>query len=360
MSCEIGLGSSVDTEAPSLEISNPPSDAIIRDEFAISGTWGDDGSISEVSVELVRLDNKTPYKFSGIVTKDEKDKKKGTWSIIINPVENGIIDGSYEAVVSIKDNGGHKTTMARSFTLDNTPPVMLLSRPSVKFGQAGFDNYGRSFTLEGKAADDSGVRLIEVSVFDLNDTSGIPLKTIELQNIPLTIEQDVAVFASDNETMKKNYAAIYGHTDADGNIKSDEMNNSEQRYCTIRIYDEAQRYPSNGSTQTAEDQKGNSTDVYYMDTDVSAVLQGKYKITDLYNMLNGSYGIKTERGASADAEVQNVKEVLHSAEVRKSKFSINPSNNPKYIVTSAAVKQKNKKLNDIDYQFTAGNRYLEI
>ncbi len=360
MSCEIGLGSSVDTEAPSLEISNPPSDAIIRDEFAISGTWGDDGSISEVSVELVRLDNKTPYKFSGIVTKDEKDKKKGTWSIIINPVENGIIDGSYEAVVSIKDNGGHKTTMARSFTLDNTPPVMLLSRPSVKFGQAGFDNYGRSFTLEGKAADDSGVRLIEVSVFDLNDTSGIPLKTIELQNIPLTIEQDVAVFASDNETMKKNYAAIYGHTDADGNIKADEMNNSEQRYCTIRIYDEAQRYPSDGSSQSEEDKKGNCTDTYYMDTDVSALLQGKYKITDLYNMLNGSYGIKTERGAAADAEVNNVKELLQGAQVTKSKFSINPSNNPKYIVTSAAVKQKNKKLNDIDYQFTAGNRYLEI
>ena len=360
MSCEIGLGSSVDTEAPSLEITNPPSDAIIRDEFAISGTWGDDGSISEVSVELVRLDNKTPYKFSGIVTKDEKDKKKGTWSIIINPLENGIIDGSYEAVVSIKDNGGHKTTMARSFTLDNTPPVMLLSRPSVKFGQAGFDNYGRSFTLEGKAADDSGVSLIEVSVFDLNTPTETPLKTIELKNVPLTIEQDVAVFGSDNETMKNNYAAIYGHTDANGNIKQDEMNNSEQRYCTIMIYDEAQRYPSDGSAQSEADKKGNSTDTYYMDTDISGLLQGKYKITDLYNMLNGSYEIKTGRGTSANSEVQAVKEDLQKVKVNKSKFSINPSNNPKYIVTSAVVKDKNKNLDDVDYQFTAGNRYLEV
>ena len=38
ISCEIGLGESVDTEAPSLEITNPPADAIIRDEFAISGS----------------------------------------------------------------------------------------------------------------------------------------------------------------------------------------------------------------------------------------------------------------------------------------------------------------------------------
>ena len=57
LSCEIGLGSSVDTEAPSLEILNPPSDAVIRDKFAISGKWKDDGSLSEVFVDMVRLDN---------------------------------------------------------------------------------------------------------------------------------------------------------------------------------------------------------------------------------------------------------------------------------------------------------------
>lgn len=360
ISCEIGLGASVDTEAPSLEISNPPSDAIIRDEFAISGTWGDDGTISSVTVELVRLDNKSSYPFAGTFSSNPEDAKNGTWKVIINPVDNGLTDGTYEALVAIHDEGGHTTTMARSFTLDNTPPIMLLSRPSVKINQAGFDNYGRSFSLEGKAADDSGVSFIEVNVYDIADTTNTPLKTIKLQNIPLTIEQDVAVFDSDNETMKSNYAAIYGHTDENGQIRVDEMNNTEQRYCTITIYDDAQRYPSDGSAQSEDDTKGNSTDVYYMDTDVSALLQGKYKITDLYNMLNGSYGIKTARGAAAESEAQAVIESLRSIEVTRNKFSINPSNNPKYIVTSAAVKQSNKKLNDIDYQFTAGNRYLEI
>ena len=56
-SCEIGLGSSVDTEAPSLEITNPPSDSVIRDDFAIQGTWTDDGSISSVTVDITRLEN---------------------------------------------------------------------------------------------------------------------------------------------------------------------------------------------------------------------------------------------------------------------------------------------------------------
>ncbi|SFI43010.1 hypothetical protein SAMN04487775_101325 [Treponema bryantii] len=360
LSCEIGLGASVDTEAPALEITNPPSDSVIRDEFSITGTWADDGTISGVSVELVRLDNRTSYPFTGTVTKDSHDHKKGVWKIVINPKENNIIDGTYEALVAITDDGGHTTTMARSFTLDNTPPIMLLSRPSVPFSQSGFDNYGRSFTLEGKAADDSGVSLIEMKVFDLNGSNSVPLKTIELKNVPLTIDQDVAVFASDDEVMKKNYAAIYGHTDANGNIKSDEMNNTEQRYCTITIYDDSQRYPSDGSSQTDSDKRGNSTDVYYMDTDIAALLQGKYKITELYSMLNGSYGIKNARGAEAAAEIQSVKKILNNAKVNKSKFSINPSNNPKYIVTSAVVKQSDKTLRDIDYQFTAGNRYLEV
>ena len=172
-SCEIGLGASVDTEAPSLEISNPPSDAIIRDEFAITGSWGDDGSISAVYVQMNNIENGTKKEFSGTSekTKSEKDNNKGTWKIYINPMENGLIDGTYEAIIAIKDNGGHTTTMARTFVIDNTPPVLVLSRPSTKDGSKGFDNYGRTFSLEGKAADDNEVNLIEVNIFENADST---------------------------------------------------------------------------------------------------------------------------------------------------------------------------------------------
>jgi hypothetical protein len=53
-SCDIGigLGAAVDTEPPTLEITNPPTSAIIRDTFVITGTWTDDGSIKDVIVDL--------------------------------------------------------------------------------------------------------------------------------------------------------------------------------------------------------------------------------------------------------------------------------------------------------------------
>ena len=349
LSCEIGLGSAVDTEAPALEIGMPPADAIIRDAFVISGSWTDDGSISEVNVSMTRLDNGQSYPFTGSVSEGEKN---GTWSVSINPLEESLLDGTYEALVSISDNGGHTTTMARTFTIDNTPPVMLLSRPSTKAVENGsFDSYGQTFTLEGKAADDNDVSLIEVNIYETSSSS-TPIKTIQLTNVPLTIEQDVAIF---NANESNAYSAIYGHTDANGIILPDERDHTEKRYCTITIYDSAQRYPADGSGQTDEDRKGNSTDSYYMNSEMTDILSS-YKITDLYHILNGSLTDGSGRAAAPAAVVQQ----LSQKAVNKSQFSLNPANNPHFVVTSRNALNEEKTLDNPEYQLTAGNSQIEV
>ena len=74
--CEIGLGAAVDTEAPSIDIVTPPVDSIVRNEFALKGTWDDDGSIEGVTVTLKRTDGYgTPSKYEATVT-DIKGKKE--------------------------------------------------------------------------------------------------------------------------------------------------------------------------------------------------------------------------------------------------------------------------------------------
>ena len=343
-SCEIGLGGAVDTQAPSLTIDSPKVDSVIRDVFAISGRWSDDGTIDSLNVTLKRTDGKgTEAKIAGEWVKDDQLKETGTWRAIIDYKEASLSDGTYQATVSIKDKGHHETTQSTTFTIDNTAPVLVLSRPSIKDGQNGFDNYGRTFTLEGKAADDNDVSLIEVKIFE-NADSTEPLKVVELKNVPLTIEQDVAVYEADKEN---DYSVIYGDT---------EFGKAAQRYCTVTIYDGAQRYPQDGSEQTEEDKKGNSINTYYMNSEMTSLLQGSVKITDLYHMMNGSYEADEARSASTD----NIISQLESYKVSKSKFSINPANNPKYIVSSGNVLEANKDLDDVDYQLTAGNRYIEI
>ena len=55
--CEIGLGSSVDTEAPKIDFADETvaSGAVVRDAFAVFGTFDDDGSIDSVKATLTNL-----------------------------------------------------------------------------------------------------------------------------------------------------------------------------------------------------------------------------------------------------------------------------------------------------------------
>lgn len=353
---EIGLGSSVDTESPELTIQTPPADAVIRDTFAIRGVWKDDGTIDSVSVNMVPIKGGKSQQYIGSFTENGVQRDNGSWIIVVKPQESGLIDGVYEAVVAIKDKGGHTTTMARSFTIDNTPPIMFLSRPGTKESSNGnFDSYGQTFTLEGKAADDNDVELIEVNIYE-NPDSTEPLneKPIELTRVPLTIEQDVAVFEPGESNV---YSMIYGHTDENGIIippAEGEQYEAVQRYCTIKIYDGAQRYPEDGSPQTEADKKGNNTNSYYINSETASYFSG-YKITDLYHILNETYVSEKD-----DINLDTIKNQLENLAVQKSQFSLNPANNPKYVVTSRNVLKYGKNLEDIDYQLTAGNSYIEI
>ena len=119
-SCEIGLGSAVDTEPPALEITNPPVDSIVRGDFAVKGSWTDDGSIGSVKVTLNRTDGK-----GTAISSDAKvsgSDGKGKWSAVFDPAVTTILDGSYEALIEITDTAGHKTTQTRTFGIDNTAP----------------------------------------------------------------------------------------------------------------------------------------------------------------------------------------------------------------------------------------------
>ena len=50
--CDVGLGESVDTGAPSLSISYPPEGAVVRDWFRLAGSCSDDKGVSRVAVTL--------------------------------------------------------------------------------------------------------------------------------------------------------------------------------------------------------------------------------------------------------------------------------------------------------------------
>ena len=172
-SCEIGLGPSVDTQPPSISIEKPEVDMVIRQKFIMSGTWSDDGTIASISVKLKRTDGKpldgkeTERTFTGTFEKSLEIKDTGTWKAEINPLEEGmeIIDGTYQATVYIKDKGNHTTTQSTTFTIDNTPPVLILSKPNSAPGDKTMSAYGQRLFLEGSVADSTKDTWIEISFY---------------------------------------------------------------------------------------------------------------------------------------------------------------------------------------------------
>ena len=103
LACNIGLGEAVDTQVPRLSIETPPVDAIIRDNFAIGGTWNDDGELDSVEIILKRTDEKDALlrvssgpkielKSNAVTT----SRGKGTWSCLVEPK-------SINSLYSLKD-----------------------------------------------------------------------------------------------------------------------------------------------------------------------------------------------------------------------------------------------------------------
>lgn len=108
-SCEVGLGESVDTEPPKIEVVSPSAGSIVRDKFTISGTCSDEQKVQSVEVQLFYIDedSKEVTKFPseneyypGVV-----DKKGLSWSCTIDPFDKNlhIPDGTYEICARATD-----------------------------------------------------------------------------------------------------------------------------------------------------------------------------------------------------------------------------------------------------------------
>lgn len=320
-SCEIGLGAAVDTQPPKIEIQNPPVDAVIRDNFALGGTFDDDGSIKSVRAVLTRIGSDEKIEITDFnLTKDAKEKGAGAWTIPVDTLDSQgkklISDGSYQASITIKDNAGRETIQNTTFTVDNTPPVLILQRPATDvsvINEDDIDTFGKTFTLEGRAADDNNIDHIDIKIFSDPQKTDL-IHTVTLQNVPLSIALDVAKWGQEDQ----NYEKIYGSTTQDG---------AKKRYCSIEAYDSAQRYPADGTDQSAQDKNGNFTDEYYLYNDIAGSSIANYKVTELYSIMSGNY---SSAGRSAEDTIASVKSVLSSLKKDSGCFKLNPLNNPTY------------------------------
>ena len=339
---EIGLGPAVDTEAPKLKVYEASNDSadlnykpvpkagdVVRSYFMLAGQATDDKEIKSFTIAFKNIRDTSAEDITFSVT---PDALTGEWAIIIDPAQEianaqkaaqesvndydseqivvpelpagmkaetkKIPDGEYQVTFTVIDNVSHETIVTRQFTIDNTPPVIVIDRPSSKYDaeENEIDSYGQSFTLEGQAADDNDVARIDVMVFDKDsdDFEPTPKITITKENIPSRINMDIATFS---EGIENDYSAIYGSSTTEGAINK--TFNFE-----LAAYDGAIRYPLEGAP-SEEDKLGNKTNTYYLYDDISTIFADYgIKITDVYHMFNGSYSAESTDSSETSERAQ--------------------------------------------------------
>lgn len=157
-SCEVGLGESVDINAPVVKVISPERTGYILQDFSVTGTAEDDFGISSMTLQIEPLDNATEdntYKFRVQNNTWEKydnssqnwvpynyasssisgNKKKFNWNLdfsLDNSVQSGTDFLITTQIYDFYSNESKDSRDERSVTVDMVPPVVSLIAPVVK------------------------------------------------------------------------------------------------------------------------------------------------------------------------------------------------------------------------------------
>lgn len=348
--CSVGLGESVDTEVPKIEITYPPASSAVRDWFYLAGTASDDKGVASVSVsaenistnEITDLGTFTP----------EKD---GTWAVKINEKDSAenykLKDGTYTFCVITKDTSNQKSAPAyRTIEVDNTPPVFVIKNPgTIKAGKPSA--FGSILKIVGAAADDHDIYELSLAVYDNPAMEGEPKAVISEKNVDKTDGINVTLarynLAVDSgeaaaDELHNNYLKIY---DAAGG-------GNQNFFASVTLKDSAGVWQD--CTKNQPSSVGNSTNGgLYLNDSVYETLMGKkskygLSAADFMRLLNGTYkntavsASSEERTAAAtqasldDEAKKEILKILGERKTETSKtplaFSLNKNANPTYTV----------------------------
>ena len=348
LSCEVGLGESVDTEAPKISITYPDAKSVIKDRFVLAGECSDDRMVSSVQVTILDSSNNpvTGYELKAPVV--ESAKSGQVWSVEINAKNADgsypLKDGKYTFRTIATDGAGRKSApFERDLEIDNTAPVFVINSPGSTETET---SYGSVLKVEGSIAEAHSVKSMALTVYDTNGIEKASWK-----------EENINIAGGTSVTFAKYYSNT-GGTDTllerYNNIYDSQKGGFQAFKCSVELTDSSCVYqkpdfvPSyNRSSDAGQSvsSDGNTTcDVWLYDdiygTDAKYVLMGTkasevwgkaFEVSDFMNILNGTVPYDTP-----NADGKTVLEVLNSAKTDTSekslKMKLNKDANPTYTV----------------------------
>lgn len=357
--CSVGLGESVDTEVPKIEITYPPASSAVRDWFYLAGNCSDDKGVDSIVVSAKNISTNENFTLGTAIP-----AKDGTWQIKINEKDSGdnykLKDGTYTFSVIATDSSKQQSAPnIRTLELDNTAPVFVIKNPGTTKSDSPAP-FGLILKIVGAAADEHEIYELELKVYSSADMSGEPKATLIEKNVDKTdginvtlarYNPDVALGAAAADELHNNYLSIY----------NDEGGGDQQLFASVTLRDSAGVWQN--PLHTAAESIGNSTSGgLYLNDDIYDELMGKkskYGLTaaDFMKIINGTYknvtaetsenensennrAVETDSKKITEENIQEVLAILNKAKTDTSStplsFKLNKDANPTYEVMGFA------------------------
>lgn len=324
LSCDVGLGSAVDTQAPTLNVTYPATLSTVRGQFVFGGTCADDQKVTSVTVRALNSELGKSYgPYAATVADDAK-----SWTFSFNKKAEGkdsyngweMPDGKYTLEAVARDASGKSSgTGAITIDIDNTEPIFILNSP----GTTDIKNptvSGSSFKITGTIADDHSIKYMRVNVYE--NEGGRKGKLLELfkkENIETSGGTSVALFGKKDDVYTKLY----------GDIKNASSIGTKTFFCEIELEDSAYEY--NDFKNNTSGKTGNISKKVYLYDSVYQKFQSSsgygLEAAKIKSIVNETL---TEVNGTAASVVR--KEFLDSAAQSSLAFGLNPNANPKYVV----------------------------
>ena len=389
-SCKVvGLGGTIDIKPPSNVITYPPKNAVVRRAFVIAGTCSDDTQVKSVTVSITNTGTKRSY---GPFEAELSDDKK-SWSITLNKEKRNVSnhpyagwdypDGKYSVTAYATDAEDKRSDVtANAFTIDNTPPILILTSPSSSDALEP-DKFGRTISFTGTYAEDTDNKIAEMKVCLFKKSDASKIGEITFKNIDHMAENNKYVIAqyfskpeddltAEEKRLFNNYKEIFGAT-AVNNYTTHGTAADLPVYMTLLLSDGARVY--NDPSNPAGSGPGNQTAHYYRNTD--GIIDNFTKtdaaypmsIIEIKDFLNG-----TSKKYTEDTAVTNIANALDGAksaeynaeetalaaadQPKATTLSINPKANPTFIVSGYAKDTSGETSSSYDshgfYYYTNG------
>ena len=367
----VALGAQVDVLQPSTSIARSVgvSDTVPRKQsFTISGEASDDTGV--VAVTVVFVNRQTKEQVASMPAKLAYPNAPTTqWTLEVNNECTGTVeghplvkkypipDGEYDVIITTTDRNGKTSQKTLVYTMDNTPPVVIIERPALSaektnWKDAKASSNGSIVRVYGQVQDSSKLQSLTLTAYDSSDVSkSHPIKT----NLAASgsISQEIATYECEGNKPKADadYTELL-------NLQGCDTSAEITANTLLATHNIIADYTVKDSVVKNDKSTGNENSFYFMYDSIADLFNGKangyranYDAKTIYNYLSNR---KPWNGSLPESNLlaefwkdKNAQDLLMNAKImcgtdaatatKKSVFRVDPNKDPGYFVSNLKV-----------------------